>query len=178
MLGKRYEGQDCGLARALEIIGERWTLLIVRDAFYGVRRFSDFAEHLDIPRAVLAERLRTLVDAGVLELLVDQEPGGRAVYVLTGIGRELWPMVHGLMWWGARIAEDAAPRRRFVHAACGAELAAGAVCASCRTVPDPADVLTAPVATASVRPRTDRVTVALREPHRLLQPISFAEAER
>lgn len=171
MLGKRYDGQDCGLARALEIVGERWTLLIVRDAFYGVRRFSDFAEHLEIPRAVLTERLRTLVDAGVLEPSAEPEPGGRAGYGLTGIGRELWPMVHGLMWWGARIAEDGAPGRRFVHAACGAQLAAGGVCARCGTVPEPADVLTAPMTTASARPRTDRVTVALREPHRLLQPI-------
>ena len=60
MLGKDYEGQDCSLARALEVVGERWTLLIVRDAFYGVRRFSDFAAHLDIPRAVLSDRLAGL----------------------------------------------------------------------------------------------------------------------
>src|ERR671935_231865 len=53
MLGKEYAGQDCALARALEVVGERWTLLVVRDAFYGVRRFGDFQAHLDIPRALL-----------------------------------------------------------------------------------------------------------------------------
>jgi DNA-binding HxlR family transcriptional regulator len=61
-----YAGQACSLARTLEVVGERWTLLIVRDAFYGVRRFGDFAAHLGIPRAVLAERLKSLTAAGVL----------------------------------------------------------------------------------------------------------------
>lgn len=65
-LGKNYDGQDCSLAKALEVIGERWTLLVVRDAMYGVRRFGDFQVHLDIPRAVLSQRLATLVAAGVL----------------------------------------------------------------------------------------------------------------
>ena len=64
MLGNDYEGQDCGLARALEVVGERWTMLILRDAFYGVQRFSDFAVHLDIPRAVLTDRLRYLYSTG------------------------------------------------------------------------------------------------------------------
>jgi DNA-binding HxlR family transcriptional regulator len=67
MLGKDYEGQDCALARALEVIGERWTLLIVRDAFYGVHRFNDFHAHLDIPKAVLSERLNGLTEDGILE---------------------------------------------------------------------------------------------------------------
>ena len=62
-----YAGQACSLARTLEVIGERWTLLIVRDAFFGVRRFGDFAAHLGIPRAVLAERLKSLTAAEVLE---------------------------------------------------------------------------------------------------------------
>src|ERR671937_314334 len=66
VLGKDYEGQECALAAALEVLGERWTLLIVRDAFFGVRRYSDWVARLDIPRAVLAERLRGLVDHGIL----------------------------------------------------------------------------------------------------------------
>ena len=67
MLGKDYEGQDCSIARSLEVVGERWTLLIVRDAFYGVRRFNDFQAHLDIPKAVLSDRLSGLVEEGMLE---------------------------------------------------------------------------------------------------------------
>ena len=67
MLGKDYERQDCSIARALEVVGERWTLLIVRDALYGVRRFNDFHAHLDVPKAVLSDRLSSLVEHGILE---------------------------------------------------------------------------------------------------------------
>src|SRR6266516_1553440 len=102
MLGKDYEGQDCSLARALEAVGERWTLLIVRDAFYGVRRFSDFQAHLDIPKAVLADRLSGLVEAGILERAPDPDHAGRQLYELGRAGRDLWPVVHGLLVWGGR----------------------------------------------------------------------------
>src|SRR6266511_3542177 len=87
MLGKDYTDQDCALARALEVVGERWTLLILRDAFYGVRRFSDFAAHLDIPRAVLAERLRGLVDDGLLARRPDPERPGRGDAAARGPGQ-------------------------------------------------------------------------------------------
>ena len=100
MLGKDYEGQDCAIARALEVIGERWTLLIVRDALYGVRRFNDFQGHLDVPKAVLAERLSRLVEQGILERTPDPDHGGRHLYELTAAGRELWPVLHALLVWG------------------------------------------------------------------------------
>src|SRR5881409_104343 len=93
MLGKDYEGQDCSLARALEVVGERWTLLIVRDAFFGVRRFGDFAAQLGIPRAVLTSRLKALVREGVLVR-------ENAEYRLTDKGVALWPVVRALMGWG------------------------------------------------------------------------------
>src|SRR5580700_10042820 len=83
MLGKDYKRQDCSIARALEVVGERWTLLIVRDAFYGVRRFNDFLTHLDIPRAMLSDRLSGLVDDGVLERRPDPGHAGRNLYELT-----------------------------------------------------------------------------------------------
>src|SRR3954451_11179729 len=102
MLGSDYRGQDCAMARALETIGERWTLLIVRDAFYGVQRFSDFAAHLDIPKAVLSERLASLVEQGVLERLADSSRAGRNVYRLTEAGRELWPILYAMLVWGSR----------------------------------------------------------------------------
>ena len=94
MLGKDYQRQDCSLARALEAIGERWTLLIVRDAFYGVRRFSDFQAHLDVPKAVLSDRLSGLVDDGILERRPDPDRTGRHLYELTAAGRDLWPVLH------------------------------------------------------------------------------------
>ncbi|MFJ1823384.1 winged helix-turn-helix transcriptional regulator, partial [Streptomyces sp. NPDC088178] len=66
-LGKDYAAQQCSMARALEVVGERWTLLVVRDAFFGVRRYNDFLAHLGMPRAVLATRLQSLIEAGVME---------------------------------------------------------------------------------------------------------------
>jgi DNA-binding HxlR family transcriptional regulator len=94
VLGKDYDRQDCALARALETIGERWTLLIVRDAFFGVRRFNDFQVHLDVPKAVLSARLAGLVREGVMERRPDPDHAGRHLYELTAAGRELWPVLH------------------------------------------------------------------------------------
>ncbi|HEX6945115.1 MAG TPA: helix-turn-helix domain-containing protein, partial [Casimicrobiaceae bacterium] len=112
-LGTDYAGQTCSLARTLEVVGERWTLLIVRDLFFGVRRFSDLQRHLDIPRAVLAARLATLVEEGIVA------PGP---YRLTEAGEELWPAVHSLMQWGERHASPGGPRRVFAHVDCGSDL--------------------------------------------------------
>src|SRR6202046_4743982 len=83
VLGKEYERQDCSLARTLEVIGERWTLLIIRDAFYGVRRFNDFQAHLDVPKAVLSDRLNGLVEDGILERRPDPRHAGPPLYELT-----------------------------------------------------------------------------------------------
>src|SRR5947208_10059655 len=102
MLGKDYERQDCAIARSLEVIGERWTMLIVRDAMYGVRRFNDFQAHLDIPKAVLSDRLSGLVGEGVLRRRQDPDHAGRHIYELTAAGRDLWPAVHALLMWGDR----------------------------------------------------------------------------
>jgi DNA-binding HxlR family transcriptional regulator len=115
MLGKDYEGQDCALARALEVVGERWTLLIVRDAFYGVRRFNDFQAHLDIPKAVLSDRLAGLVYEEILERRPDPEHAGRHLYELTAAGRDLWPVLAALLGWGGRHRQTNS--RVFRHAA-------------------------------------------------------------
>src|ERR1700759_3823190 len=97
-LGKDYAGQQCSLARALEVVGERWTLLILRDAFFGVRRFGDFVAHLGVPRAVLTERLEALREAGILA----ETRGGHGYgeYVLTDKGVGLWPVVRDVLSWG------------------------------------------------------------------------------
>ena len=118
-LGTDYRGQTCSLARTLEIVGERWTLLILRDLFFGVRRFTDLQRHLDMPRAVLTARLSALVDAGVVE----RRPyrAGRDEFLLTVSGEELWPAVHALMQWGERHHSPTGPRRVFAHVACGAD---------------------------------------------------------
>jgi DNA-binding HxlR family transcriptional regulator len=95
-----FVDMNCSVAQALEIIGEWWTLLIVRDAFLGIRRFDDFVERLGISRNVLANRLDTLVDAGVLERRPYDEARSRYDYVLTDKGRALWPVLVSLRQWG------------------------------------------------------------------------------
>jgi DNA-binding HxlR family transcriptional regulator len=169
MLGKDYAGQDCGLARALEVVGERWTLLILRDAFYGVQRFNDFATHLDLPRAVLTERLRTLVDAGLLERHPDPEHRGRALYRLTADGRSLWPALHALMRWGADRTGDGRPMRTHRHVACGTELEPGGTCPTCAVRVPLEDIETEKV--SAPVPPVDPVTAALRAPRRMLTPL-------
>lgn len=168
MLGKDYADQDCSLARALEVVGERWTLLILRDAFYGVERFTDFQAHLDIPKAVLADRLAGLVADGLLQRVSDPEHAGRQLYRLTPSGRDLWPALHRLMRWGARHRSGSS--RTFRHAACGTELDDDSTCPQCRFAPAPEDIITEPRRGRKQR-RDDPVAVALRSPHRLLDPL-------
>jgi DNA-binding HxlR family transcriptional regulator len=168
MLGKTYEGQDCSLARALEVIGERWTLLIVRDAFYGVRRFNDFQAHLDVPKAVLSARLSGLVEDGVLERLPDAEHAGRHLYELTPAGRDLWPALNALLVWGDRHRDPSS--RVFKHAACGTRLDDSGYCATCEVTPGPPDILTE-LRRGHGKLRDDAVAMALRTPHRLLEPV-------
>jgi DNA-binding HxlR family transcriptional regulator len=169
MLGKNYEGQDCSLASALEVLGERWTLLIIRDAFYGVQRFSDFQEHLDIPRAILADRLNGLVADGVLERRPDPKHTRRSLYVLTPAGRELWPALHALLIWGDRHRRPNS--RYFTHVPCGTRLDSDGYCPNCDLTAAPEDIVTVPHRRRGRKRRGDPVAVALRKPHRLLEPL-------
>jgi DNA-binding HxlR family transcriptional regulator len=171
MLGKDYERQDCSIAGALGVVGERWTLLIVRDAFYGVRRFNDFQAHLDVPKAVLAERLGGLIHNGILDRNPDPGHLGRHLYELTPAGRELWPVLHALLVWGDRHAH--ANSRVFSHATCGTRLGEDAACPTCRIGPDVADIITAPKPGQGTF-RNDPVAIALRRPHRMLEPVETA----
>lgn len=175
MLGQDYASQDCALARALEVVGERWSLLVVRDAFYGVRRFSDFQAHLGVPRSVLVDRLAHLVDAGVLARRPDPDRRSSHLYELTGAGTDLWPAIHALLAWGA--SHVGAGRRRFVHAGCSTPLSATGSCPDCGAVPPAADVVTVPVPGTSPR-GDDGVSLALDGPHRLLEPLDVRRRRR
>ena len=168
MLGKDYSGQDCSIAGALEAVGERWTLLIVRDAFYGVRRFNDFQVHLDIPKAVLSDRLNGLVEDGILTRVPDPKHSGRHLYELTEAGLELWPVIHALLVWGGKHRR---PNSRVLrHAQCGTRLTASGYCDACDVTPRPQDILTE--RRRGHQPlRDDPVSQVLRAPHRLLVPI-------
>ena len=110
MLKRDYEGQNCSIARALEVVGERWTLLIVRDAFLGLRRFDQIQESLGIARNVLTDRLNRLVEEGILERVRYSERPKRYEYRLTAKGLELNIALVGLRQWGDKYLSDKPPR--------------------------------------------------------------------
>jgi DNA-binding HxlR family transcriptional regulator len=132
MLGRTYDDQVCSIARTLEVLGERWTLLVVRDALLGISRFDDFQHSLGVARNVLADRLKRLVDADVLERVPYQERPQRFEYRLTPAGRELGTALIALMHWGDRhLAGPEGPPRLTRHRSCGGDLHAGLVCDEC-----------------------------------------------
>ena len=110
MLKRDYEGQVCSVARTLEVVGERWSLLIVRDALHGLRRFDEFQESLGIARNVLADRLNRLVAEGILERVRYSERPERFEYRLTPKGRDLRIALAGLGQWGDKYMSDKPPR--------------------------------------------------------------------
>jgi DNA-binding HxlR family transcriptional regulator len=168
-LGKDYAGQDCSMADALEVVGERWTLLVVRDALYGVRRYNDFLLHLGIPRAVLASRLQALTAEGILEKRRYQESPPRDEYVITERGIALWPVLRSLGRWKREQYEET-QRRYFRHADCGTELGSYGECPTCAVVVPVGDVIMDPGPGLDQDP-ADPVGRALLKPRRLLQPI-------
>ena len=109
MLKREYQGQNCSIASALEIIGERWTLLIVRDVFLGLHRFDQFQESLGIARNVLSDRLNWLVDEGVLERVRYSDERERYDYRLTQKGRDLLLPLTALRQWGDRYLSEKPP---------------------------------------------------------------------
>ena len=145
MLGRLYDDQVCSIARALEVVGERWTLLVLRDAFSGVRRFEDFQRSLGIARNVLAARLGRLVDEGVLERVPYQSRPERFEYRLTEKGLELWPVIVGLLRWGDEHypTPDGVPRI-LEHRGCGGAVDAHLTCERCGARLGPRDVRSLP----------------------------------
>lgn len=141
MLGRTYDGQICSIARALEVVGERWTLLIIRDALQGLRRFEEFQRDLGIARNVLAARLGTLSDHGILEKVRYQQHPPRDEYQLTSKGRELGVAILALMQWGDRhLAGPEGPPRTARHAnGCSGQVAVQLTCAGCE---QPVDIHT------------------------------------
>ncbi|MBY4127711.1 helix-turn-helix transcriptional regulator [Rhodococcus fascians] len=171
-LGTDYARQDCPLARALELVGERWTMLIVRDSFLGVRRFGDFQAHLDVSKAVLAQRLDTLVDAGLLERHARSQGRGHDDYVPTVALEGLWPAVFALSYWGeGQSPKSTGKRRLFLHAACGTDLGPLGLCPECGVAPGPRDVDTDIGPGYDPHLRSDAVSTQLRTRRRLMTPL-------
>ena len=132
MLGNDYKQQVCSIAGALEVVGERWSLLIVRDVFLGLRRFDEMQANLGIARNVLQTRLTRLIDQGVLERRLYQEHPPRHEYRLTEKGLDLWPTVVALMQWGDRYtAPEAGPPVVLEHRGCGGRVDEHRICERC-----------------------------------------------
>ena len=127
-MAKRYD-QACPVAKALELVGERWTLLIVRDLLGGPRRFQDFHDSLPgIAPALLSERLKLMEEHGLVARQFYSEHPPRAEYVLTDKGRELRPVVGALAVWGSHHVHR---QTQLVGAECGHEVQVGYFCATC-----------------------------------------------
>lgn len=142
----RYDLGNCSIARSLELLGEKWTFLIVREAWYGVGRFADFERALGCTRNLLAERLRMLVDAGVLATEPYQEPGARTRqrYVLTTKGRELLPVLIALREWGDRhLTGPEGPPVHLDHRDCGHRVTLALRCAQGHTLDSTDDLVPA-----------------------------------
>ena len=131
MLKRDYEGQNCSIARTLEVVGERWTLLVIRDVFRGRRRFDQLQESLGIATNVLSSRLDRLVDANILERVPYQEKPPRHEYRLTERGLELRTPLIALMHWGDRYLAPDGPPMVTEHATCGAPVVAQLICTGC-----------------------------------------------
>jgi DNA-binding HxlR family transcriptional regulator len=132
VLPRTYDEQVCSIARALEIVGDRWTLLVIRDAFLGIKRFQEFEEGLGVPKKVLTDRLQRLVEEGILERRPYQQRPERHEYVLTDKGRGLWRVLaHLLMWGDEHYAGEAGPPRLLRHRECGGRLDYSLRCKKC-----------------------------------------------
>jgi len=131
VLKRTYDNQVCSIAGALELVGERWSLLILRDVFLGVRRFDDLQADLGMSRTVLAGRLDALVDAGLLRREAYQQRPVRYDYVGTEKALALLPAIVGLAQWGGEHASPHGAPREFIHDACGTAVRAEIRCPHC-----------------------------------------------
>lgn len=126
-----FKTMNCSVAQCLEVAGEWWSLLIVRDAFLGYRRFDQFLSRLGISRNTLTARLGSLVEQGILERVPYQEHPPRSEYRLTDKGRDLWPVLTAMRQWGDRHSAPAGPPLQIVHGACGKVAEAVLMCSEC-----------------------------------------------
>jgi DNA-binding HxlR family transcriptional regulator len=127
-----YPGQICSIAKSLEVVGERWTLLIVRDVMTGHRRFGELQRSLGVARNVLSSRLQRLVEEDILERRAYQENPPRHEYFLTEKGLDLWPALIALLAWGDRHSpQPEGPPMLIVHKECGGEVSDRGICERC-----------------------------------------------
>ncbi|MFC6884727.1 MULTISPECIES: winged helix-turn-helix transcriptional regulator [Actinomadura] len=139
-LPRTYDSQNCSIARSLEVVGDRWTMLVIRSAFEGVRRFDDFQDALGVARNVLTDRLARLCEEGVLRRVPYQERPERYEYRLTRKGVELWPAMMTLLAWGDRHYAPDGPPMVIKHRGCGGTMTDRLACDSCGARLEPNEV--------------------------------------
>jgi DNA-binding HxlR family transcriptional regulator len=145
----------CTIGRAMAVLGERWTVVVLREIFNGVRRFADMREHTGIPRQVLTNRLASLVEHGLLRREPYQEPGARVrhEYRLTAKGLDLYPVLTAVKEWGDRyLADPGGPPLEMAHRDCGAVIHTELHCADGHRVDDYRQVVPRPGPSAQRRP--------------------------
>jgi len=141
-----FTERACSVARTLGLVGEQWSLLIMRDAFLGVRRFEDFQHHLGIARNILSDRLGKLVEHGILNKRQYSDRPVRSEYRLTSKGIDLFPVLFALQKWGDTWAMgDDAPLRTVVHNTCGTITHPIASCSHCGEPLSPFNVTASPL---------------------------------
>ena len=140
----QWDRSRCSVAGTLAVVGEKWSLLVLREAFFGVRRFADFQRLLGAPKAVLSDRLATLVDQGILARVPSQPEGERQrhEYRLTTKGRDLYPTLVALMQWGDTYLADGPPPLELTHKDCGAPVHLELRCEAGHPVAGPREVAT------------------------------------
>lgn len=144
MLGSGYSDQNCSIARTLELVGERWTLMVLRDVFLGIRRFDAMQRDLGVARNILSARLERLVGESILAKIPYSERPTRYEYRLTEKGLDLWPIVVELLRWGDRHAAPDGPPIVLRHRDCGGELGERRICTGCGEPLGPRDVRAEP----------------------------------
>ena len=137
-----WDRSRCSVAGTLGVVGEKWSLLVLREAFFGVRRFADSQRILGAPKAVLSDRLATLVAQGILDRVPYQSEGERQrhEYRLTAKGRDLYPTLVALMQWGDTYLADGPPPLELQHRDCGAAVHLALTCEAGHTLAGPGEV--------------------------------------
>jgi DNA-binding HxlR family transcriptional regulator len=149
VLPSTYSGQNCSIAKSLELLGERWTLLVIREAFLGTRRFEGFLERLGVARNILSARLARLVEEGVLEKVAYSERPARYEYRLTDKGRDLWPILVSLLQYGDRYYAPEGPPVILRHRECGGEVDSHRMCGRCGARLEARDSFATPASAAT-----------------------------
>jgi DNA-binding HxlR family transcriptional regulator len=146
-----WDRSRCSVAGALAVVGEKWSLLVLREAFLGVRRFADFQANLGAPKAVLSDRLATLVEQGILRRVPYQAEGERQrhEYRLTEKGIDLYPTLVALMQWGDKYLGEGRAPLELEHRDCGAAVRLALVCDAGHQLSGARDVRPVPQARAS-----------------------------